>query len=166
MMNFICFRDFSISFLLPVTTPPAATSSAISLRRCAKHFPTCQSPLRRRRYLLWPNRPEQSLTASEPPPESITTSFKVCFPPLNDDQRLKKTSTHKHTSKRTLRGVSHFDKKIRLNAYGFDGSNELLGSFRNFCSCFSAARRHERCLRQGTINGFNGLHAYHYPGRF
>ena len=81
-----------------------------------------------------------------------------------------------------------FNRNTDLSAYSFDGSDELLRRFRNFCSCFSAARqgsagtdsyaagfnpftgvvdvnsagRHEQCLRQGAVDGFNGLHAYHF----
>ena len=59
-----------------------------------------------------------------------------------------------------------FNRNTDLSAYGFDSCNELLRRFRNFCSGFSAARRHERGLQQGTVNGFKGLHAYHgHPGR-
>ena len=73
----------------------------------------------------------------------------------------------------------------KLGAYGFDGSDEFLGRFRNFIGRFAAARqgsagtdsnaaelypftgvvdvntarRHERCLRQGAVDGFDSLHA-------
>ncbi len=75
----------------------------------------------------------------------------------------------------------------KLGAYGFDGSDEFLGRFRNFIGLFTAAckgsagtdddaaepypftgvidvnaaRRHERCLRQGEVDGFDGLHGYY-----
>ena len=82
-----------------------------------------------------------------------------------------------------------FNRNTDLSAYSFDGSDELLRRFRDFICRLTAARqgsagsdsdaagfnpftgivdvnstgRHERCLRQGAMDGFNGLHAYHFP---
>ena len=73
-------------------------------------------------------------------------------------------------------------------SYRFDGCDEFLGRFRNFIGRFAAARqcsagtnsdaaglnpftgvvdvntarRHERCLRQGAVDGFDSLHAYDF----
>jgi len=81
-----------------------------------------------------------------------------------------------------------FNRNIDLSANGFDSSDEFLGRFRNFIGRFTAARqgsagtngnaagfdpftgivdvnaarRHERCLRQGAVDGFDSLHAHNF----
>ena len=84
-----------------------------------------------------------------------------------------------------------FNRNTDLSAYGFDGSDEFLRRFRNFIGRFAAARqgsagsdsdaagldpftgvvdvnaarRHERGLRQGTVDGFYGRMPTTSPGK-
>ena len=98
-------------------------------------------------------------------------------------------NTTKRLQRRIFEGVHFFNGNTDLSAYSFDGRDELLRRFRDFICRLTAARqgsagsdsdaagfnpftgivdvnstgRHERCLRQGAMDGFNGLHAYHFP---